>query len=873
MGKPHKDADPNRKSKRDYYPVRSAPTIDDLKTLLKVPMDTRYGYNDEPFIVSTRGQFILTSVFGGGVALVIMLLGGVADSNWVRLLLLGLLWGCTFGMASFFLRFPVRNHPKTQKWNFPAAYVYGTNLVFVYHRCHDDSFWYLEFFDRYFGWMRDEIIWGVSPWSIQFVDVLGGDGGPLLKDRRFVVYQNLRIPKSNPSELKVRRRQFSGYEGKSYELTYAQDGRYVYFEGFLIDGLDCASFDLLGQGFFKDKNGIYNIGRGMVHNAGASRKYDERDMFYQVDLPPLAEVDKNSFEILPVNADIRARAKDKNRHYDCSGVPCGAQDPVRPFGPVEDKGRAAMRRRQAYDAKFSKENEPRPMPPLTSSGRRFIEAQGTASRSTLCASDASKDLMVAPDGGLQLWVGHEYRQGDRLELLRALSYDARYPKTAASIDMPESCAVRALCTWRPAGPRPEWGDDGAGYSLSLHSDGTISVLRKGTVRLLKVEGPAAGRMWIDILPQEHGFILLDATGELWIHVQWKDDDNCFVIKPLYLQFSDTSAGISGVLGVGFGSKSTEPLRTILVWKQQELALWAIGDNHLHVRSRLKKPLSPDFSESIAQVCCTHNKYFVRTHDGALWMGRIKRREHAGRNLGDMVKILPTIEKTDRIVSIGTAADFYRDSSYMTCLILSETGSLWEVFEQRKFWKPIVNQDPSETTFCNKERIFSVIGTDFQPIEDVEAISSNGNPAILMRDGKVLNRGVFVRPPPPSLSNIEKEKICYARVTKDVRMKFGGSDGDWDDREVIRHFEFLPSERADLWKIAKSWTGDRGVSSMSVSEVSSTGNDHFVITLAMRLEREARKDPPESIALDEKWWAEYQERYPDGPPWVAEVEIP
>jgi hypothetical protein len=91
--------------------------------------------------------------------------------------------------------------------------------------------------------------------------------------------------------------------------------------------------------------------------------------------------------------------------------------------------------------------------------------------------------------------------------------------------------------------------------------------------------------------------------------------------------------------------------------------------------------------------------------------------------------------------------------------------------------------------------------------------------------------------------------------------------------VIRHFEFLPSERADIHQIATMFTGGRGISSVRVSEVSSTDNDQFVVPLAWRLEEEAKKDSPDSIAQDEEWWAEYEKRYPDGPPWVADLEVP
>ena len=193
------------------------------------------------------------------------------------------------GLAYFYLRIPLEKR---------SGFAYYTNGVFVYERYSDGGGWINFDLPDIVPFLRDKIVWGASPFSFKFVgdcsyslDPTGGStGSHIYKDNYHVIYQGKVIWDSDVGSLEL----FDGY---------ATDKNRVYLRGHVSKRLDPETFELLGCGFWRDKQGVYNEFVGFEK--------------------PILEIDKDTFEVRdPRKCYTKGlyTAKDKNKFYKSDGV-------------------------------------------------------------------------------------------------------------------------------------------------------------------------------------------------------------------------------------------------------------------------------------------------------------------------------------------------------------------------------------------------------------------------------------------------------------------------------------------------------------------------------------------------------------------------
>lgn len=172
---------------------------------------------------------------------------------------------------------------------------YYTNYIFVYERQSRNCGLLACFGPDIFPFTRDTVVRGAHPSSFRFVGAFNPSIGEvstandIFADKYHVIYQGEVIWDSDPDSLKL----FDGY---------AKDKNHVYLRGYVSKKLDPATFELLGCGFYRDKNGVYN------HFMGFENR--------------IAEIDRETFEVInPRRCNPKApyTAKDKNHLYKSSG--------------------------------------------------------------------------------------------------------------------------------------------------------------------------------------------------------------------------------------------------------------------------------------------------------------------------------------------------------------------------------------------------------------------------------------------------------------------------------------------------------------------------------------------------------------------------
>lgn len=198
--------------------------------------------------------------------------------------------------AYFYLRFPIHTG---------HGDYYFTNYVRVYHRGPYQSA--LFHVPDIFPFTRDTPVRGADPFSFEYVGnftsnlagYFGPGGRPALstandiyRDKRHVIYGYERevVRDSDPDSLRL----FDGY---------AKDKRHVYLDGRVSKKLDVESFELLGCGFYRDRNGVYNDFMGFEN--------------------VITVIDKDTFEVInprKCHSDAPYHAKDKNHLYKADGA-------------------------------------------------------------------------------------------------------------------------------------------------------------------------------------------------------------------------------------------------------------------------------------------------------------------------------------------------------------------------------------------------------------------------------------------------------------------------------------------------------------------------------------------------------------------------
>ncbi len=191
-------------------------------------------------------------------------------------------------LGYLYLRFPLEIH----------GIDYYTNGIFVFERQPEGGGFLTLDFPDLFPFSRDKIVWGAIPYSFRFVgDVSyslrpggGSTGDHIFRDKRHIIYQGEVVWDGDVETLRL----FDGY---------ATDRKNVYIDGFVLRNLDPTSFELLGCGFHRDKNGVYNVFTG-----------------YGRLIP---EIDKDTFEVRDPQAcssEAPYAAMDRNHLYRSDGV-------------------------------------------------------------------------------------------------------------------------------------------------------------------------------------------------------------------------------------------------------------------------------------------------------------------------------------------------------------------------------------------------------------------------------------------------------------------------------------------------------------------------------------------------------------------------
>jgi hypothetical protein len=184
---------------------------------------------------------------------------------------------------------------------------YYTNYLFVYQR-HPISGGFIGFEADIMPFMRDSIVWGASPFSFRFVGDFspnkrgGSTANHIFRDNAHVIYQGEVVWDSDPETLQL----FKGY---------AKDKKHIYMMGFVSKKLDPETFELLGCGFYKDKNGVYNYFKGFENPINEIDKETFK-------LITQNEVDKEIIELLKTKGivhEMACFAKDKNHLYISEG--------------------------------------------------------------------------------------------------------------------------------------------------------------------------------------------------------------------------------------------------------------------------------------------------------------------------------------------------------------------------------------------------------------------------------------------------------------------------------------------------------------------------------------------------------------------------
>lgn len=166
-------------------------------------------------------------------------------------------------LAYFYLRFPVRTGHGDD---------YFTNYIFVYKRQPYQCSFIGCFAPDLIPFTRDSVVWGADPFSFRFVGSLSPRHVPdspvddIYRDKDHVIYGGGVVLDSDPDSLEL----FDGY---------AKDKKHVYLNGRVSKKLDPATFELLGCGFYRDRNGVYHHTEGFENAIPVS----DKDSFEVID--------------------------------------------------------------------------------------------------------------------------------------------------------------------------------------------------------------------------------------------------------------------------------------------------------------------------------------------------------------------------------------------------------------------------------------------------------------------------------------------------------------------------------------------------------------------------------------------------------------
>jgi hypothetical protein len=167
----------------------------------------------------------------------------------------------------------------------PRSIDYYTNYIFVYKRAHDGSLF--KFFPDWFPFLRDRILWGVDPWSFEYVGGRGNTAQHIYRDKRHIIYGGRVIRDSDVDT-------FVFYP----HFNYGKDSRHVYYDGWVSQKIDPATFEMLGCDFWRDRRGVYSAFVNMEE--------------------PIETIDKDTFEIIDppyFSPGLPCTARDKNHLY------------------------------------------------------------------------------------------------------------------------------------------------------------------------------------------------------------------------------------------------------------------------------------------------------------------------------------------------------------------------------------------------------------------------------------------------------------------------------------------------------------------------------------------------------------------------------
>jgi len=193
----------------------------------------------------------------------------------------------TLALLYFYVRFPISSG---------RGHYYFTNYVFVYERQPRQCGFMGCVGPDIFPFARDTEVVGADPISFRFVGSFSPRAGQestlndIYRDKNHVIYQGRVVWKSEANDLRL----FDGY---------AKDKSHIYLEGIVLEKLDPATFELLGCGFHRDRNGIYNS--------------------YMSFENVIATIDRDTFEVInPMECHFEEpyNAKDKNHRYKSDGV-------------------------------------------------------------------------------------------------------------------------------------------------------------------------------------------------------------------------------------------------------------------------------------------------------------------------------------------------------------------------------------------------------------------------------------------------------------------------------------------------------------------------------------------------------------------------
>jgi hypothetical protein len=418
---------------------------------------------------------------------------------------------------------------------------------------------------------------------------------------------------------------------------------------------------------------------------------------------------------------------------------------------------------------------------------RAVDAPAVEERPRVVLGGARCPLAVLDDAGTKLWLTSEPPPGARRPWLP--TYDPRYPSQGRWGAVPAGQRARSLVAFGDA-------------MLLLTEDGALFHVEATGVTPLPVE---VGEV-VDVIGSDHpreppfGAVLNREGRVFGVRLERDADEMSLRTTPML------AGARAGFRGLGRGSFWNRPVAIdenggVHHWNESPVDR---GWRHLF-----------DTEEVPTSFAYGRDALYALFEDGALSSTNIVVDTHVSRASAFRREPPNTAYDTPfprRWVQLVVTAS-------ARAMFLDENGCAWASGATDEGAIGFGTQDvPGTFELIGVDRPRMMLGSDLWPIEGVAALDGyNEDSALLLHDDRLLlyttRRAPEHAPPappsPPPLPSLPTGRRVTYVTTYSRRAKYGGPDGDWDDREHAHRFEVVAGDVVGAGDIAAVFASGSG----------------------------------------------------------------